>query len=417
HSMLAAKGKYAERDRAMAENFAAAADQAGLSRIIYLGGMGELGEDLSKHLRSRRETEEALRSGAVPVTSLRAAMIIGSGSASFEILRYLVERLPIMITPRWVRTESQPIAIRNVLGYLIECLCTPETTGRAFDIAGPDIISYRDFMRIYAEERGLMKRLVIPVPVLTPKLSSLWIHLITPVSAAIARPLSEGLRNRLVAENDHAQRLMPQELLPVREAIRLALGKVNSNEVETPWSAAGPIPGDPDWSGGDVFVDERAFNVNAPPNAAFRAVCRVGGGHGWYAADWLWRIRGVMDRLLGGPGLRRGRRDPEHISFGEALDFWRVTGLDRDRRLTLRAEMKLPGEAQLEFRIQPDPDQSTCTVTQTARFQPKGLLGLLYWYAVLPLHGVVFNGMTRGIRRAAESLAQETQPATHRSSA
>ncbi len=401
HSMMAAGEDYAEQDRRMALTFAECARDAGVSRIIYLGGLGELGSELSEHLRSRREVEEALASTGVPVTTLRAAMIIGSGSASFEILRYLVERLPIMIPPKWVRTECQPIAIRNVLGYLIDCLDAPETVGRALDIGGGDVMPYRDLMQVMAEELGLPRRVIIPVPILTPRLSSLWIHLVTPLDHRIARPLAEGLRNRVVCRNDLAQRLIPQEpLLGVREAIRLAVGKLQRAEVETVWSSAGPIPGDPDWAGGTVFRDERRTRVEAPPDEVFRAVCRIGGGHGWYAADFLWRIRGWMDRMVGGPGLRRGRRDPEKVAFGEALDFWRVTGFERDRRLTLRAEMKLPGVAELEFRLTPSGDATE--LIQTARFRPRGLLGLAYWYAVAPLHHVVFRGMLAGIRESAE---------------
>jgi len=409
HSMIAAGADYAARDQAMADQFARACADAGVGRIIYLGGLGELGESLSEHLRSRREVETSLASTDVPVTVLRAAMIIGSGSASFEILRYLVERLPIMITPKWVATESQPIAIRNVLGYLLMCLTTPETVGRTLDIGGPDIMSYRDLMRIMAEERGLPKRLIVPVPILTPRLSSLWIHLVTPVSRHIARPLAEGLRNRVVCRDDDAARLMPQPLLTVRESIAAALGKVREGEVETIWTSAGEMPGDPDWAGGTIFVDSRTVRVDATPSATFRAICRVGGGHGWYAADWLWRLRGVMDRLVGGPGLRRGRRNPTTVSYGEALDFWRVVGVEQNRRLRLLAEMRLPGEAVLEFEINPVDTASarpSCELVQTARFRPKGLLGLLYWYAVLPLHGVVFRGMHNGIRAAAEKESE-----------
>jgi hypothetical protein len=340
-------------------------------------------------------------------------MIIGSGSASFEILRYLVERLPVMVTPKWVSTECQPIAVRNVLRYLVDVLSTPETVGRDLDVAGPDVVSYLKLMEIMAEVRGLPRRWVVPLPVLTPRLSSLWIHLVTPLSHRIARPLADGLRNRVVARDDEAARLMPQDLLGVRESIARALERSEHPPLETVWSDSGVIPGDPDWAGGTVFTDRRSASIEAPAGAVFRAVCRIGGGNGWYAADWLWRLRGWIDRLVGGPGLRRGRRDPESVSFGEALDFWRVTGIDRDRRLALRAEMKLPGEALLEFTLDPadpaDPAEAgraqRTILTQTARFRPKGLVGIAYWYAVLPLHQVVFSGMLAGIRRTSEQLA------------
>ena len=402
HSMLAAGPSYAGVDRELARTFASAAAAAGVERIVYLGGLGETGPGLSEHLSSRREVEDALASTAVPVTVFRAAMIIGSGSASFEILRYLVERLPVMVTPRWVQTESQPIAVRNVLEYLVRSLTTPETAGRTLDIGGPDILSYRELMRVMAECRGLRRRIIVPVPVLTPRLSSLWIHLVTPVDHRIARPLAEGLRNRVVCRSDEAAVLIPQRLLGVREAIAAALHIVAEGGVETAWTDAGPIPGDPNWAGGTVFVDERAVDVDATPERTYHAVCRVGGGHGYYAADWLWRLRGAMDRLAGGPGLRRGRRDPETVTFGDALDFWRVTAAEPSRRLDLRAEMKLPGDALLSFSIAPLP-AGRCRLTQTARFKPRGLSGLAYWYAVLPLHAIVFSGMLEGIRRHAEA--------------
>jgi uncharacterized protein YbjT (DUF2867 family) len=411
HSMMAVGPEYRERDRRLAETFASAADQARLERIVYLGGLGETGTGLSDHLASRREVEAALASGSVPVTVLRAAMIIGSGSASFEILRYLVERLPVMVTPRWVSTECQPIAVRNVLHYLVKCLKTPETIGRTSDIGGADVMTYRQIMQVMAEALGLRKRLIVPVPVLTPRLSSLWIHLVTPLSHRIARPLAEGLKNRVVCRDNEAARLMPQRLLTIREAIDASLGKTRSHDVETAWSDAGPMPGDPDWSGGKVFVDRRQANVHAPVAEVYRAVCRIGGNQGYYAADWLWRIRGWMDRLVGGPGLRRSRRDPETLTYGEALDFWRVTGVEPNRRLELRAEMRLPGAALLEFEIRPPVHEGgPCTLIQTARFEPRGLAGIAYWYAVLPLHGIVFEGMINGIRRAAERSARVSTP-------
>jgi uncharacterized protein YbjT (DUF2867 family) len=405
HSMIVAGESYAERDRELAGRFGRAAATAGVARIIYLGGLGEEGDGLSRHLSSRRQVEAALAAGGVPVTTLRAAMIIGSGSASFEILRYLVERLPVMVTPRWVRTPSQPIAVRNVLHYLVAALEEPATTGRALDIGGPDIVTYRELMQQMAAALGLRRRLILGVPVLTPRLSSLWIHLVTPVSHRIARPLAEGLRNPVVSRSDEARELMPQRLLPVGEAIDAALGRLSAGEVETSWLDAGPVPGDPDWAGGTTFVDRREVRVAAPAPAVFAAVCRIGGGHGWYAADLLWRLRGALDRLAGGPGLRRGRRHPDRIGFGDALDFWRVTGIEQDRRLRLRAEMKLPGEAELEFELEPTSGDGTRLV-QEARFAPHGLAGLAYWYGVLPLHGVVFRGTLRGIRREAEAMVR-----------
>ncbi len=403
HSMVAAGRTYAERDYHLACNFAKAAANADIHRIVYLGGLGELGQGLSEHLRSRRELEQALSSTGIPVTTIRAAMIIGSGSASFEILRYLVERLPVMITPRWVQTECQPVAITDVLHWLVECLHVPETGGRNLQIGGPDVLSYRKLMQIMAEELELRPRLIIGVPVLTPRLSSAWISLITPVTYRIARPLADGLRNRVVVADDTAQRLMPHEALSVRAAIRRAISTTQAGQVPTRWSAAGPIPGDPKWAGGKVFIDQRTIDIEAEPSTVFTAVCRVGGGHGWYAGDILWRIRGWMDQLVGGPGLRRGRRHAENVEFGEALDFWRVVGIERGKSLLLHAEMKLPGTARLEFYIDPIEDGGSTRLTMTARFRPKGLLGILYWYAVVPLHQVVFGGMLNGIKRAAES--------------
>ncbi len=404
HSMSSAGSEYARRDAMLAETFATAAQAAGVKRIIYLGGLGETGPDLSEHLASRREVEAALASAGVPVTVLRAAMIIGSGSASFEILRYLVERLPVMITPRWVSTRCQPIAVTNVLEYLTGVLRAAKTTGRVFDIGGPEVITYRSIMDVMAEELQLRRRVVIPVPVLSPRLSSYWIHLITPLSSSVAKPLAEGLKNPVVCRDSRITAVVPQELLEVRPSIRAAL----SGGAETSWSMAGTIPGDPDWAGGAVFRDVRETQVEAPSEAVFQAVCRVGGGRGWYAADALWQIRGWIDRLVGGPGLRRGRRDPETVGYGEALDFWRVTGYERDRRLALRAEMKLPGEALLEFVVEPHGDG--CSVLrQSALFQPRGLFGLAYWYAVAPFHHVVFRGMLEGIQRAAHEIAAEKE--------
>lgn len=401
HSMLVAGDEYAEVDRRLAHTAARSAERAQCDRIIYLGGLGEEGGDLSRHLSSRRQVEECLREGAVPVTVLRAAMIIGSGSASFEILRYLVERLPIMITPRWVKTLVQPIAIANVLEYLVQCLNTPETTGKTLDIGGPDVVPYRTLIDDTARALELPKRIIIPVPVLTPRLSSLWIHLVTPISAHIARPLAEGLRNEVVCRNDEAARLMPQQLLSARDAIEKAVSKSRLDEMETSWADAGVMPGDPDWAGGRVYTDCREIGISATAEEVFRAICRLGGKNGYYSSNWLWRLRGAMDRFIGGPGLRRGRRHPDTISFGDALDFWRVTDVVQNELLELRAEMRLPGVATLTFEIHPvdeSPESPRCRLVQTARFKPRGLLGLLYWYMVVPLHGLAFTGMLRGIR-------------------
>jgi uncharacterized protein YbjT (DUF2867 family) len=406
HSMAVAGDEFSDLDRRLARAFAEAAARAGVARIVYLGGLGETGEGLSEHLASRREVEQELASTSVPVTVLRAAVILGSGSVSFEILRYLVERLPVMVTPRWVRTENQPIAVRDVLYYLVACLDASETVGRTLDVGGPEVVTYRTMMQTMARSLGLGSRWVIPVPVLTPRLSSLWIHLVTPIPAALAQPLAEGLRNRVVCRDDEAQQLMPHRLLTVREAIDAALANVSTGHVETAWSDAGVMPGDPDWAGGTVFEDRRTIEVAAPPEHLWRAVIRVGGGQGYYAANFLWRLRGAMDRLVGGPGLRRGRRDPEHVAYGDALDFWRVCGVEEGRQLDLRAEMKVPGEALLSFEVRPHArEPARSQLVQTARFAPRGLFGLVYWYLVLPLHAIVFGGMLRGIRRAAEAGA------------
>ncbi|MEM1177501.1 MAG: SDR family oxidoreductase [Acidobacteriota bacterium] len=404
HSMVAAGPEYAASDRRLAEGFARAAKRAGVSRILYLGGLGETGENLSEHLASRREVEAALASTGVAVTVLRAAMIIGSGSASFEILRYLVERLPAMVTPKWVKTECQPISIRNVVDYLVGCLREPRTAGRTLDIGGSDVVTYHEMMHIMAAERGLPRRLILPIPILTPGLSARWIHFVTPLSKEIARPLAEGLRNRVVMRSRDIEDLVPIPLMGIREAIQRALGKIENSDVETSWSDAGAMPGDPNWAGGTTFVDRRDRLIHADPARVVWAVCRIGGGNGWYAADYLWRLRGFMDQMVGGPGLRRGRRDPERLGYGDALDFWRVTDIRQDSHLSLRAEMKLPGQALLAFDLEAEDGQTR--LVQTARFRPRGLMGLAYWLAVLPLHGVVFTGMLGGIQRAAEGDAR-----------
>jgi len=406
HSMVAQDASSTARDRELAGSFSTAVARAECERVLYLGGLAEACKGAGTRLASRLEVEKALRSGPTPVMVLRSGTIIGSGSASFEILRYLVERQPVMVAPRWVDRACQPISVRNVLSYLVAAMELPEAANRSFDIGGPEAIPYREVIGHMAAALGLGRRPVLPVPMVTAQMGSLWIHLVTPVSHRVALPLAEGLQLGAVSRDTDADRLMPQRLLGVRESIDAALGKVAVGKVETSWSDAGAIAGDPDWAGGTSFVHREETKMEASAEGVFRSVCRIGGRHGWYAADFLWRIRGLMDRLVGGPGLDRGRRNAEEIRHGDALDFWRVTGVERNRSLVLRAEMKVPGEAVLEFRIRPVGNAPGLTwLEQIARFRPRGLIGVLYWYSVLPFHGIVFRGMLRGIRRAAEKQA------------
>jgi len=404
HSMIARKEKFAEADRRAAHNMADAADSKNLERIIYLGGLGESRKGtLSRHLRSRLEVARILKQGSVPTTELRAPMILGSGSASFEILRYLVERLPVMTTPRWVRSLTQPIAIRNVIAYLVGCLKQDQTIGQTFDIGGPDILTYRDLLDIYAEEAGLIKRLIIPVPVLTPALSALWIHLVSPVPKSIALPLTEGLISDAICTENRIRAMIPQKLVTCREAIGLALDRIIQQQVDTCWMDAGDLLepewahcGDADWAGGTIMACGYRSRLKASPEQVWSAVGRIGGDTGWYHGDWLWRIRGMLDRLAGGVGLRRGRRHPVEIGVGDALDFWRVLELNPPYRLLLLAEMKTPGEALLEFQLIPAGDDQV-ELQMLSRFLPRGLWGILYWYGLYPIHEWIFFGMQKGI--------------------
>lgn len=409
HSM-GATAEFHQRDIEAARTFAAAAAQAGVERIIYLGGLGDPQSDLSDHLRSRHATGDALRSGSVPVIEFRAAVIVGSGSLSFEMIRYLTELIPVMICPRWVFTRIQPIAIHNVLDYLAGALEKPETAGQIIEIGGTDILTYGDMMLGYAEVRGL-RRWLVPVPVLTPRLSSHWVHWMTPVPATIARPLIEGLRNEVVVRDDKALSLFPEiSLLDYRTSVRLALEQLDAGQVETSWSDALAT------SQGDVrpvvftvqdgmLIERRQRLVSAPPSAAFAAFSELGGDRGWPYANWAWRLRGIVDRLIGGVGFRRGRRDPDEVRIGDALDFWRVEAVEPGRLLRLRAEMKVPGRAWLQFEAEPA-DRGRSRLTQTAYFAPRGLWGFVYWYVLYPAHGLIFSGMIRSVARRAEALAQ-----------
>ncbi len=408
HSMIAQKGRFVEADRAAARNMAEAAAAAGVKRIIYLGGLAEARHGkLSKHLSSRIEVAEILQSGPVPATDLRAPMILGSGSASFEILRYLVEHLPAMTTPRWVRSLNQPIAIRNVVAYLVGCLDQPETAGETYDIGGPDILTYEQLLQIYAEEAGLRKRVIIPVPVLTPTLSALWINLISPVPTAIALPLTGGLTSDAVCRDNRIRGIIPQELLSCREAIRVALQRLRQElRGETPPTAAGPIPpewphpGDADYAGGTTFRYACGLRVAAAAEDLWTVVNRIGGKGGYYGCDALWRLRGAVDRLVGGRGLGPRRAPGGLPAEGGRFDFWRVLRREPPRRLLLLSEMKAPGDALLELEIAPAGDKSS-EIRLKSTFIPRGLAGLAYWHAFYPAHVHVFRQLLLGIARAA----------------
>ena len=395
---------WVERERSMAANFRCAAERAGVQRIVYLGGLGEDGSNLSDHLRSRHEVGRVLADGPIETVELRAAVVIGSGSASFEMLRYLTEVLPVMVTPKWVSTLCQPIAIRDVLRYLTSAVMEPGSLSGILEIGGPDVVSYAQLMATYAQQAGLTKRRLIPVPVLTPRLSSLWVGLVTPVPAQLARPLVDSLVNSVVVTDRRAEELFPFERVPLAEAIHRAIGRTTIGDVPTKFDDASSSvwqswATDPDWTGGTELTDVRSVKVNADVHRTWQAVCRVGGERGWYSGELLWKVRGLLDQIVGGPGLRRGRRHPEALSIGEPVDFWRVENLDTDRLLVLHAEMRLPGEAWLEWSVE-SVDGGTILV-QTARFRPRGLLGRMYWYAIAPLHRLVFPGLLKGIAKDA----------------
>ncbi|MGY1848069.1 SDR family oxidoreductase [Blastococcus sp. SYSU DS1021] len=399
-------------DRHTATVMAAAVRAAGVGRLVYLGGMAPADEELSPHLRSRAEVAAILLGSGVPTVVLRAAVVLGSGSASFEMLRHLTERLPVMVTPRWVHSRIQPIAIRDVLRYLVACGRLPADVHRCFDIGGPDVMDYATMMRRYARVAGLPRRRILPVPIFTPSLSSHWVGLITPVPASIARPLVESLRNTVVATEHDIARYVPdppEGLLGFDEAVRLAIQRVHDSDVVTRWASASvpgapsdPLPTDPDWAGGSLYVDERVRPTTAPAETVWQVVEGIGGDAGWYSWPLAWRVRGWLDRAVGGVGLRRGRRDPDELYVGDALDFWRVEEREEGRLLRLRAEMRLPGLAWLEFHVEHDPAAGGTTLRQRATFAPRGLAGHLYWWAVALFHGFVFGGMLRGITRAAE---------------
>jgi uncharacterized protein YbjT (DUF2867 family) len=416
---------FEESDRRTATTFASAAAAAGVGRIVYLGGLFPEGERLSAHLRSRKEVGDILQQSGVPTTVLRAAVILGSGSASFEMLRYLTERLPLMVTPKWLDNRIQPIAVRDVLHYLVGSAKLPDDVSRPFDIGGPDVLTYRQMMQRYAAVAGLPRRRIVTVPLLTPSLSSHWIGLVTPVPNGIARPLVDSLVHEVVCkEQDIDEYVAPPVggLTGFERAVGLALTRIQDLDVATSWTSAAtpgapsdPLPSDPDWAGGSLFDDERERVVEATPEQLWQVIEGIGGHTGWYSWGLGWRVRGLLDRLVGGPGLRRGRRDPAHLVVGDVLDFWRVEECERPHLLRLRAEMRLPGLAWLELSARTDETGAT-VFRQRALFHPRGLFGHLYWWSVFPFHGIVFGGMQRNIARTAEgrAAAEAEQPVSAR---
>lgn len=406
HSM-GETANFRQRDLDAARNFGNAAKTANVARIIYLGGLGDGDAELSKHLRSRQETGEALREAGVPVTEFRAAIIVGSGSVSFEIIRTMTERVPLMVCPRWVYTRIQPIAIRDVLDYLVAALKVPSSVGRVIEIGGGDVQTYGEMMMGYAHARGL-KRWLIPVPVLTPNLSAYWVHWMTPISASIAHALIEGLRNEVIVRDNVARQLF-REIQPLDYATALqdALAQLKTGEVETSWSDAllsskGDLAPVILINREGIITEARQRIVGASVESVYQVFSGLGGKRGWLYANWLWLLRGVLDRMVGGVGFRRGRRDADLLHAGDALDFWRVEKVEPNHLLRLRAEMLVPGLAWLEFEVTPQLE-GTARLLQTAFFVPHGLLGLAYWYLLYPIHALIFSGMIRAIARRAES--------------
>ena len=403
-------GDTEDTDRHTAQAFADACAAARVGRIVYLGGLVPADQELSAHLRSQHEVGQVLLDSGVPTAVLQAAVIIGSGSASFEMLRYLTERLPAMIAPKWVGTRIQPIAVRDVLRYLVACAELPPDISRRFDIGGDEVLTYVQMMQRYAAVAGLRRRLIVPVPVLSPRLSGHWVNIVTPVPAAVAKPLVLSLVNEVVCSEHDIKDLVPdppEGLLGFDEAVRLALQRVREAAVETRWSSASwpgapsdPLPTDPDWAGGSLYEDDRRRVVDAKTADLWRVIEGIGGENGWYSFPLAWAVRGLLDRLVGGVGLRRGRRDPHTLYVGESLDWWRVEEILPGELLRLRAEMKLPGVAWLELSV--EETEGRTVFHQRALFSPRGLAGQAYWWSVAPFHGVVFGGMMRNITGAAE---------------
>lgn len=403
---LSSGSAFRELDLRAARNFGQAARQAGVRRLIYLSGLGDPESNLSPHLRSRQECGAALRESGIPVTELRAGVIVGSGSLSFEMIRHLVERLPVMICPRWIYSRIQPIAVDDLLEYLASALNSPLSDGHTIEVGGKDVTTYKGLMLGYAKARGL-RRLLIPVPVLTPRLSSYWVHWMTPIPAGIAKALAEGLRNDVVVTSTKSETLLPH-VVPAdyATAIDRVVSDLSEGRIDTSWSDTVGSSTNPGKmlsleSREGLIVERRRLAVSAPVGKVYRVCAGIGAARGWYFANWAWSLRGMLDRLLGGAGLRRGRRHPDELRVGDALDFWRVEVVELDLTVRLRSEMKLPGDAWLQFEIRKG-DDGSAWLDQTAVFAPRGLMGLLYWYALYPIHTWIFRGMIRAIARRAE---------------
>lgn len=411
HSM-GGGGDFEAKEAESARNFGNAARDAGVKRIVFLGGLADERRGLSPHMRSRQQTGRILRESGVPVIEFRASIILGAGSLSFEMIRALVQRLPIMITPKWVHVEAQPIAIEDLIAYLVQALDLEEAKSGIYEIGGADVVSYKEIMKVYARARGLT-RCFVPVPVLSPHLSSLWLGLVTPLFARVGKKLIESVTHPSVIQHPAAKGRFSVEPCGVEQAIRQALEEEDRGYALTRWSdslSSGNTL--QTWAGvrfGTRLVDSRVQECHIPPERVFQAVEKIGGTTGWYYADFLWKIRGAMDELAGGVGMRRGRRHPTRLRVGEVVDCWRVESIEPGSRLRLRAEMKLPGRAWLEFEMEPDDDPNAARLRQTAIFDPKGLSGLLYWYGIFPLHGLIFKGMLEGIFKEARLLQQDGQ--------
>ena len=409
HSM-SSEESFEESDRKAALNFGKIAKEAGVERIIYLGGLGNEDEELSPHLRSRQEVGNILLQSGVPLIEFRASIVIGSGSLSFQLIRSLVERLPIMITPKWVQISAQPIAIEDLIEYLEEALFLPDSGSRVYEIGGADQVSYADIMRIYGSCRNIAVRM-IPVPFLSPYISSLWLGLITPLYARIGRKLIQSIVHSTIVRDKSALKVFNIKPMGVNDAIRRAIDKEDKSFSETRWSdsisSSGKMLSWPSESYGSRLIDSRTAQINMPPNVSFKPIQRIGGDTGWYAWNWLWKLRGFIDLLMGGVGMRRGRAHFEILKVGDTIDFWRVEEHDPNHFLRLTAEMKMPGRAWLEFEVLGD--ELSSTIRQTAIFDPVGLFGLVYWYALYPLHQLIFGGMLRGITNNALSSNTNTK--------